>query len=218
MTVAVVPVKNLSEAKSRLTPLLDAVERKSLVRIMLSNVLAALLGAKEISSVFVVAAEDLDLPDAVALIREPGNRGYDEAISFALSDPRVAGAKAMLIVPGDLPLLGPGDIDTLLDDVKGREARIARARDGDGTNALLLAPPDLMPTSFGPGSCQLHRQTAFRCGCAVEVFTLDGLAFDIDTPQDLVDFRAREGETGTHAFLRRCGVVDRLADTINDCV
>ena len=119
----------------------------------------------------------------------------------------------MLVVPSDLPLMGASDIDALLQDVKACEARIARARDGDGTNALLLAPPNLIPTRFGPGSCEQHRQAASRCGYPVKVFTLDGLAFDIDTPQDLIDFRACEGQTRTHAFLRRYGLTKRLSGT-----
>ena len=220
MVVAVVPLKNLSQAKSRLAPLLSDLERRNLVVAMFGDVLAALKQAKGLSDIFVVADGLNDRLDGVSLILEVENRGYDEAVCAALADPRVFGAEAMLVLPGDLPMVRPGDIEAFIDKFNCKESktgklvgpmvRIAPARDGDGTNALLLAPPGLMASQFGPGSFARHRAAAEALISTVEIVTPPGLAVDIDTPQDLLDFCARDGDTGTHDFLRRSGVVDRL--------
>jgi 2-phospho-L-lactate guanylyltransferase len=143
--VAVVPVKNLGEAKSRLGPLLNAEERRGLVEAMLEDVLAALKSARGVSGIFVVSDGDGLVPDGWTLIPEPENRGYDQAVATALADPRVAEAEAVLVLPGDLPLVTPKDIDDFIGS-RGAPSmesriRIAPARDGDGTNALLIAPP-----------------------------------------------------------------------------
>ena len=220
MVVAVVPLKNLSQAKSRLAPLLSDLERRNLVVAMFGDVLAALKQAKGLSEIFVVADGLGDRLDGVSLILEVENRGYDEAVAAALADPRVFGAEAMLVLPGDLPMVRPGDIEAFIGKFSCKESkigklvgptvRIAPARDGDGTNALLLAPPGLMASQFGPGSFARHRAAAEALISTVEIVAPPGLAFDIDTPQDLLDFCARDGDTGTHDFLRRSGVVDRL--------
>ncbi len=211
MTAAVVPLKNLARAKGRLAPVLSAAERRGLVLAMLGDVLAALLGARGLGGIYVVADEAPPAPEGVAWIAEPANRGYDAAVATALADPRVAGAAAMLVLPGDLPLATPADIDALLDEAPRPGARVALARDGDGTNALLLSPPDLAPTRFGPGSGARHRALALAAGAPAETVSPPGLAFDIDTPRDLLDFCARDGGAGTHAFLRESGAMARLA-------
>ena len=220
MIVAVVPLKNLDLAKSRLAPVLDDGERRGLVETMLDDVLSALTGARSLSGIFVVSDGKGLSADGFTLITEARNRGYDEAVTTALADPRVASADAVLILPGDLPLAKPEDIDTFIGIHGATSAggtvpdegsvRIAPARDGDGTNALLIAPPGLMTSQFGPGSFQRHKRAAEQVASTVEIVAPPGLAFDIDTPQDLVEFCARGGDTATHAFLKRSGVADRL--------
>jgi 2-phospho-L-lactate guanylyltransferase len=210
MIVAVVPLKNLDRAKSRLAPLLSDDERRGLVMAMLGDVLGALAGAAFVSDVFVVADDGFTPPPGVARIGEPENRGYDAAIATAVADPRVADAGAMLVLPGDLPLARPDDIDLFVAGLPRPGVRIAPARDGDGTNALLLTPPGLMRTRFGLGSFARHGAAAEAVTSTVEIVAPPGLAFDLDTPQDLRDFCVRDGDTETHVFLRRSGVRDRL--------
>lgn len=215
MVAAVVPLKNLSHAKSRLAYLLDRSERRGLVEAMFSDVLGALTAARSLSGIFVVSDGEGLSAGSFSLISEVENRGYNEAVATALCDPRVAGASAVLVLPGDLPLAKPGDIDCFIGGTGGVApnssfVRIAPARDGDGTNALLIAPPSMMISQFGPGSFQRHKRAAERVTSMVEIVAPSGLAFDIDTPQDLIEFCAQGGDTATHAFLERSGVADRL--------
>ena len=69
-----------------------------------------------------------------------------------------------LLVPGDTPLLDPHEVDDLLAtrERRGLAAVVVPDRHGTGTNALLLAPPDAIEPSFGPGSLERHLAAAAR--------------------------------------------------------
>ncbi len=58
-------------------------------------------------------------------------------------------------------------------------------RHGTGTNALGLRPPEVIDFAFGPGSRAAHRDAANAAGASY--LEVEGpLAFDVDTPDDLV--------------------------------
>src|SRR5262249_57492085 len=96
---------------------------------------------------------------------------------------RAGGVTARLVafVAADLPLIRAEEIEELLEATPVRGIAVARALDG-GTNAVSMRPPGLVRTHFGePGSAAVH------AGLGVEHVVLDlpGLAFDVDTPEDL---------------------------------
>ena len=64
-----------------------------------------------------------------------------------------------------------------------RGVAIAPDKTGRGTNALALRPPDALRFSFGIDSFAKHRAAAG----ALPFVVVDrpGLAFDLDTPEDL---------------------------------
>ena len=210
-TAIVVPVKEPAQAKSRLRPVLDERQRRGLVAAMLGDVLRAVPADPDRCRVFVVATAQVEVPRGVTRITEPASRGYNAAIDMALADPAVRRARSMLVLPADLPLVTSEDIDLLIAAAPVPGMRIAPDRDGDGTNALLLSPPGLVATGFGPESSARHRASGEAAGVSVETVIRPGLAFDIDTPQDLADFCACAGRTGTHRYLRQTGVAARLA-------
>lgn len=77
------------------------------------------------------------------------------------------------------------------------------SRDGDGTNAILVSPPDAFAPSFGPGSFARHRAQAAAAGIACRTLELPGLALDIDEPHDLRDLMQRTRGNPRYAFLAR---------------
>ena len=118
----------------------------------------------------------IDLPfvtaEAVAAVLDPltsGAASADVAGAGAGADAGVAGAGGARPHPGT----GVAVIVLVTD------------RHGSGTNALALRPPHAIAFAFGPGSRHAHRAAAEAIGARyVEV---DGpLAFDLDTPDDLV--------------------------------
>ena len=102
------------------------------------------------------------------------------------------------------------EIDKLAEFTPNRMVRIAPARDGGGTNGLLLSPPQLMETAFGENSYQQHIALAKSVGAGLETVEGPGIGFDIDTPEDLISFCAIDGENETHTYLNVSGIRRRL--------
>ncbi len=210
MVVAVVPLKNLKLAKSRLSNILAEGERQELVLAMFDDVLVSLRESPFIDKIFLVADKYFNPIADVQMITEIKNRGYDEAIIEALKDSRVNQAQAMLILPADLPLLSTDELDTLIRDQEDGSIRIAGARDQDGTNALVMKPPSLLATSFGVGSFERHKKFAKALSVKIEEVNLPGLSFDVDTEKDLIDFVQTKSDTRTYRFLDESGIIGRL--------
>jgi 2-phospho-L-lactate guanylyltransferase len=58
-------------------------------------------------------------------------------------------------------------------------------RHDTGTNALLLAPPDVVKPSFGPDSLARHVAAAQAAAVSHRVERVPSLIFDVDTSEDL---------------------------------
>jgi 2-phospho-L-lactate/phosphoenolpyruvate guanylyltransferase len=192
-TFALVPVKDLRGTKSRLSPLLDASGRAGLTLYMMGRVVNALREA-EVETVCVASPDRVVLEAALEAGAEPLfvagaglNPDLEEGRRLALK----RGASSLLILPADLPLLQASDARAVLG--AGRETGVVIHSDaaGEGTNALLLNPPDTIPLAFGPGSFRAHLGAARTRGLAVAVLERPRLAFDLDTGEDLA--RLREG-------------------------
>ena len=116
--VAVVPVKDLVDVKQRLAALLEPPERQALYLAMLTDVLHALAAARRLDEVLVVTrdavASELARGLGMAVLSEPSNDGHTAASTRGASALAARGAPGMLQIPGDLPLLGPDDIDHLV--------------------------------------------------------------------------------------------------------
>jgi len=195
MTVpAIVAFKNPMRAKQRLAGVLNAEERAGVACTMLSHVLAALKEASEVDCVIVVG----EGPETAALcayhgvtyLREPVNGGYNDAITFALHRYREKTANGVVVLASDLPLIAAREIDHLARACARGTVRIAVSRDGRGTNGLYLNPPDAIVPAFGEGSADRHCELTREGGIDAEMVRLPGLAFDLDTPSDLIDLHA----------------------------
>ena len=83
---AIVPVKNLPQAKQRLAGVLSASERRALFRAMLEDVLGALSKNKSIAGILVVTRDDeattLAASYGARVLEEAENRGHTAASSF----------------------------------------------------------------------------------------------------------------------------------------
>jgi 2-phospho-L-lactate guanylyltransferase len=202
-TWALVPIRGLESAKTRLGGDLDAEERHDLVVDLLRRTLRATRDARRIAGTIVVtmdpaAAGIAGDHRAIGLVeRAPGLNG---AISAARSVAIARGATAVLVLPADLPAISAGSVDALIGDASApaREAAgglvgLVTDQHGTGTNALLISPPSFIDPRFGPGSRALHRAAAASAGATV--LELGGpLALDVDTPDDLVVAEATLGQ------------------------
>src|SRR3989304_1690300 len=129
-------------------------------------------------------------------------------VSSVTSWRRVAGGRGpALALPGALPALTPASLGRVeaaaLDllgaartgtgDGQGRAALVVTDGAGEGTNALLLRPPDIIPFACGPGSRRAPPAAAKRAGPATRAIHDEELSFDLDTPADLERWRRRRG-------------------------
>lgn len=189
---AIIPVGTLEAAKSRLGGALDAEERQDLAERFLTRTLGAALAVDRLADVLVVS------PDREVLQRaaEMGARtlrqrtsGLNAGLAEAREDVVAGGAGAILVLPIDLPFVTADAIAAVLAPIDrgGPDARVVLVTDrhGTGTNVLALRPPDAIDFRFGPDSRQAHREAAAAAGAAY--IEIGGpLAFDLDTPADLV--------------------------------
>ncbi|MDA7948773.1 MAG: 5-amino-6-(D-ribitylamino)uracil--L-tyrosine 4-hydroxyphenyl transferase CofH [Hyphomicrobiaceae bacterium] len=194
--VAVVPMKPLSAAKSRLARDMPEAQRCGLVRDMLVQVLTALRDAGTVEQAFVLTA-DPELADLAAScgaghIREPQVNGLNAAVRTAAGYAENLGAEAMLVLPGDIPLVTGAEIDAFTSCLQGAGVAIVPAHDRDGTNALLLAPPRVVSPAFGDRSFERHRQAAKQSGLEPAIFEGEGISRDIDDVSDLA-WLAKQG-------------------------
>lgn len=190
-TIAILPVKSFDAAKRRLADTLGASARQELVQAMFQDVLAALRLVGELDAIAVVTrnpdVERLARGDRVAVLADRYQHGHCEAASIGIRHALEHGFERALLVPGDTPLLDAGEVGALLREAAddGTAVVVARDRHGTGTNALLLQPPAVIAPSFGPGSCERHRELARVAGVSCRVEEVPSLALDVDTPGDL---------------------------------
>jgi 2-phospho-L-lactate guanylyltransferase len=193
----ILPFRSRDAAKSRLGSALDAEERDVLVLGMLSHTIHVLNSWSAGQMVHVVTA-DPGLEAAyggwptLRFVRDPG-AGLNAALRAARSSALEAGASCVLMLPADLPLLSVASLDGLLHAADATLAAgngrpvvvIAPADARTGTNALLLAPPDVIDPCFGPQSFEAHLRAAASIDASVQVVDDALLGFDLDTPDDL---------------------------------
>ncbi len=195
-TVAILPVKHFSRAKRRLGLSVADPLRLELARAMVGDVLAALEECAEVHRTIVVTREQSVALAAEAqgaiVVLDSAEEGQSAAATLGLERARIEGFQRALCVPGDCPALDPAEIDALL--AAAGEARgvvVIPDRHGTGTNGLLLCPADAIAPSFGPGSCERHRELARAAGVPCRIERPSSLLLDIDTGADLAALRER---------------------------
>ncbi len=153
------------------------------------------------------------------VVQDTAEEGQSAAARLGLERALEEGAERALCIPGDCPALDPSELDALLrcdaqqaiaEDAHPAptgahpapaphparaettpEVVVIPDRHGTGTNGLLLSPPDAILPSFGPGSCERHRELARTAGVACRVEHPQSLLLDIDTGADLDALRER---------------------------
>ena len=194
---AIVPLRGLATAKTRLSPSLDDAERRALVIAMAARTLTATRDATRLSGTVLVTMDEA----AARLATGFGARavvqrlpGLNAAIAEGVALARERGATATLVLPIDLAAVEAGLLDEVAaaaDTVAGGRPVVVVVPDrhGTGTNALLVAPARTIEPAFGPDSRAAHRAAAEAAG-AVLLELGGSLTLDVDTPADLLAVEA----------------------------
>lgn len=200
MTVwAIVPVKPLRRAKSRLSDVLSRDEREELSKRLLIQTLEVLDQVTGIDKTLVVSRDSQALSLArgfgARTVTERGRPRLNTALVRATLVASGYGVAGVLVLPSDLPLISKEAVEKLI-FLAGNPpvAVIAPDRRGSGTNALLVSPPDLIEYEFGVDSFERHVALAEEAGARVEICDLPSLRLDLDDPEDLELLRRERPE------------------------
>ena len=172
-----VPLKAM-DPKRRLAGALSLEQRGDLMSALLAHVVDVVRAAGA-AGVTVVSSKPLDGYETWL------DRGlpWNEALATAARE--VVTAPVVAFVSADLPRLRASDVVELWEATPEEGIAIGRAQDG-GTNAIAMRPPGLVMTHFGePQSATVHASL----GVPHTMVDLPGLAFDIDTPEELAQWR-----------------------------
>lgn len=209
----IVPVKSFRGAKRRLAPMLGVAERAELARIMLGDVLAAVVAAVAPERVGVVSSDgevaDYARSFGVGIVDDEADRGTNAAVKVGLAAVARRGESGIMVLPGDVPGVTSVDIAAVLAAARrGRVALAPASRDG-GTNALALDKIGRIAPCFGPDSFARHVGAASAAGIRPVVVQNRRLGLDLDEPDHLVAFLNLATPTRTDSYLRSLGLEAR---------
>ena len=184
--VAVVPMKPLVHSKTRLASVLSEEERAGLSLAMFSKIVGA--AHEALGAVWVVGGDDAVRLAANGLgakwLEDPG-KDLNDSLSFALNK-ACKNESAAIYLPADLPFVTAADIEkTVQASGAGKTLTLSPAQQDGGTNAMLIPKCLSFPPQLGKDSFRRHEKQAASLGIPYTVFLSEGLALDLDTPDDL---------------------------------
>lgn len=185
---AVIPVKRLDSAKSRLTDVGDP-RRPELALAFFQDVLIACQSAPSIGLVVVVTddAEVIECSSGALICPEPAGGGLNQAM--------LAGAALaqgpVVALAGDLPCLTPAALEYVLSQAGSHERSLVSDTQGSGTTMLLCHGHAAFDPHFGFKSRAAHVEIG-NIDIALDApanirSLLAGARRDVDTPADLWD-------------------------------
>jgi len=186
VTVAIIPIKELSTTKSRLAPYINDRKRKNLALNMLRKVIYAASGV--VSEVWVLGtdmvAKTTALEAGAQWFEEMGtdlNQSLNLVFRSAWSMD-----KGALYLAGDLPFLNQKDLKGLIESSsQSSNGVISPARYSGGTNALLLPKSSSFKMLLGPWSFHRHLAQARVLDLDFSIHYTQGLGLDLDTWDNL---------------------------------
>jgi len=200
---AIIPVKRLSAAKSRLRGAVPAARHADLALAMVRDTVSAVLAGSAVAEL-VVVTDDPEVSAEVAALGArvvPDRPGADLNAAMRFGADEVAGlGRFRAVLAGDLPALRPEQLDAALGAAVGRSF----VADAAGTGTVLLAAPPGEPLDprFGLGSAVAHASS----GATPLTGDWPGLRQDVDTPADLALVLALGAGRHTCALLRDLGL------------
>jgi len=209
---AVIPVKQISQAKQRLSPLLSTEERRDFFSAMLEDVLSMMVKIDFFEKIILAT----NCPHAISIAGRHGithfetgpDDGLNQAAGETVNHLLENGIRDMFLIPGDIPLITEEEINSVLKaHPSAPSLTIIPSRDKLGSNCILLSPPSRMPLKFGPDSYFRHLEIAQTNGLKVNPMEFPGFGLDIDEPKDLFELLKAEGNTRSQKYLRQLNLV-----------
>ncbi len=173
-------------------------QRKHLAEEMFRHVLSVVRTVPQVLGTLVISRDGRALSIAreygAHTIQESGQPELNTALMRATQVVARWKGQAILILPADLPLVAAEDVAGIVSmGQKDQSIVIATDFDEDGTNALFIRPPGLIPYAYGVGSYHRHIELARQAGADVKLYHSERLSLDIDVPSDLQSYHQLAG-------------------------
>ena len=218
---AVVPVKALAGAKQRLRDCMGPC-REDFTLAMFTDVLAALADSTAITGIAVVTSDprvaDIAAGGGLLVVEEGQSTGLNAAIDLGIQAVRRLGGHNAVILPSDIPLVTGAELDRLIAafnmqavDAFDNAIGIGASTDGGGTNCLILGIRRPFTFQYGPGSFNIHRESAKAHQRDVFLLYSSTIALDIDEPRHVDELLAFYKQ---HPEFRKSATWKFLHDTI----
>ncbi len=202
---ALLPVKRLEHTKLRLAGVLTRAQRRQLSCCMVEDILNTLDKTDVIAGVTVISCDEAVISMAVNHGADVLNTGVDHGYAVdVLQGVESIADKAIdkvIIIPADVPELDDTDL-TLLDQVHEEGITLCPADNDGGTNGLVFTPPLAICLMYGENSFDEFCRETERRQAPVNIAKPDGLARDIDRPDDLLALRRQSNGNRTWRYVR----------------
>ena len=209
---AVIPVKQISQAKQRLSKILSSEERRDFFSAMLEDVLSMMVKIDFFEKIILAT----NCPHAISIGGRHGithfETGPDDGLNLAAGETvnhlSENGISDMFLIPADIPLITEEEINSAIKaHPSAPSLTIMPSRDKLGSNCIILSPPSRMPLKFGPDSYFRHLEIAQTNGLKINPMVFPGFGLDIDEPKDLFELLKAEGNTLSQKYLRQLNLV-----------
>jgi len=184
---AIIPINNFTRSFGRLSPILNQDERIQLAKSLSTRLIHILLELKGIQKVMILTAETnwsktVKHPKLV-IHKEKSNETFKSKIDSAADWAYQRGAKQLMYLSIDIPLVEKNDIQAMIDS-HNEGLTIVEAKKDGGTNALICELPRRFGFQFGKNSFLKHLKAAELKKVDTNIQCIDGLSFDLDDQDD----------------------------------
>jgi len=192
---AVLAVKGLADAKTRLSPVVPADARRALVLAMMTDTITAARAAGVGDIVVVTPDAEVEVvarrhgarivADAPANATDPTTSSLNRALARGIEAAIETPDSRIVVLQADLPALRPEHLSAAIAGADGHRQALVTDRSGSGTAMLIVGDTAGVTPRFGVGSAQAHRDAG-----AVDLVADNGdlwpdLRTDVDTVDDL---------------------------------
>ena len=184
---AIIPINEFSRSFTRLSSVLDLEQRMELAKNLSSRLIQILLAVDEVEKIVLFTCEKNwpgEMQHSKLVLRKdedkkPLKQKIDSVADWAYG----SGAKKMMYLSIDLPLVEKKDITQIIDSHKHGLTLVQAKKDG-GTNALIADLPRKINFQFGADSFRKHLEAAKLEKLKTNIQSAEGLSFDLDDHDD----------------------------------
>ena len=184
---AIIPINEFSRSFTRLSSVLDLEQRMELAKNLSSRLIQILLAVDEVEKIVLFTCEKNwpgELQHSKLVLRKdedkkPLKQKIDSVADWAYG----SGAKKMMYLSIDLPIVEKKDIPQIIDSHTNGLTLVQAKKDG-GTNALIADLPRKINFQFGADSFRKHLEAAKLEKLKTNIQLTEGLSFDLDDHDD----------------------------------